>query len=338
MKRKILYGFLVLNSSVSLFLVFWFLFFMGSNREKTTDSSYRMAYQENYRLFSPEVPNYLSFAGEAVPLDTFYVREGLERELLLNTFWQSNTMLLMKRAYRWFPVIEPILKKNNLPDDFKYLALIESHFLNAASSAGAAGFWQFVKETGQRYGLEISEEVDERYNLEKATEAACKYLQRSKDMLGNWTLAAAGYNMGEYGVKKQLEFQKSSSYYDLYLNDETARYLYRILSAKILFNNAVKYGYYLRFKDLYQPIEYKVVKIDSSITNMVDFAKSYNVSYRLLKELNPWIRKPKLTNKNRIEYLIKIPDPESIQYSKMLRKNKNAEFLFGDTIINSENR
>jgi membrane-bound lytic murein transglycosylase D len=311
-------------------LVFGKYFIYSSQHEKNSDENYRKAFQINYKIFSAEVPSKLTFCNEEVPIKMFYVRESLERELLTNTFWQSNTMLMLKRAYRWFPVIEPILKKNGIPDDFKYLALIESGFLNAVSPASAVGFWQFVKPTGQKYGLEITEEVDERYHIEKATEAACKFIKNTYNMFNNWTLAAAAYNMGEFGIKRSLETQNVSSYYDLYLNDETSRYVYRILALKLIYTQPVKYGYYLRLKDLYPPIPCYIVTIDSTITNLVDFAKANNITYRILKDFNPWLRNKQLTNKAKKIYEIKIPKVGYEDYDNLLGKDNDQ--LFNDTI------
>ncbi len=304
-------------------------FIYSSQREINSDESYRKAFQTNYKIFSVEVPSKLDFCNEEVPVKMFYVRESLERELLTNTYWQSNTMLMLKRAYRWFPVIEPILKKNNIPDDFKYLALIESGFMNVVSPANAAGFWQFIKPTGQKYGLEINEDVDERYHLEKATEAACKFINSTHNIFNNWTLAAASYNMGEFGVKRSLETQNVSSYYDLYLNDETSRYVYRILALKLIYTQPVKYGFYLRLKDLYPPIPYNIIAIDSNIPSLVDFAKSNKITYRILKDFNPWLRNKQLINKTKKIYEIKIPRAGYDNYDNLIGKDNDQ--LFNDT-------
>ncbi len=320
--------FAVLFTVVALVVGKYFIY--STHTKKNSDEDYRKAFQVNYKLFTAEIPSKLVFCNEEVPLKMFYVRESLERELLVNTFWQSNTMLMLKRAYRWFPVIEPILKKNNVPDDFKYLALIESGFLNVVSPANAAGFWQFVKPTGKKYGLEITKEVDERYHLEKATEAACKFIKTSYGMFNNWTLAAAAYNMGENGVRRSLKAQSVSSYYDLYLNDETSRYVYRILALKLIYSQPVKYGYYLRLKDLYPPIPYNIVTIDSSIINLVDFAKANNITYRILKGFNPWLRNKQLTNKTKKTYEIKIPKVGYENYDNLLGKDNDR--LFNDTL------
>lgn len=299
--------------------------------EKNTDEIYYKAFEKNNKIFSVEIPSKLDFCGEEVPLNIYYVREGLERELLVNTFWQSNTMLMLKRAYRWFPVIEPILKRNGIPNDFKYLALIESSFLNVVSPANAAGFWQFVKATGQKYGLEINDEVDQRYDLEKATEAACKYLKSNYDYLnGNWTIAAAAYNMGEFGLKRSVEHQKIGNYYDLFLNDETSRYIYRILAMKLIHKRPTKYGFYLRIKDLYPSIPYRTVIVDSSISSLVDFAFNNNINYKILKDFNPWLRSKQLTNKDKKQYNIKLPLPGYDNYFSLFKED--IEKIINDTI------
>jgi membrane-bound lytic murein transglycosylase D len=227
----------------------------------------------------------------------------------LNTYWQSQTMLVHKRANRWFPVISPILKKNGIPDDFKFLALAESAFLNNSSPAGAAGYWQFLEATAKSYGLEINDDVDERYNVEKSTEAACKYFKEAFASLGSWSLVAASYNMGISGVKRQVEKQRVKTYFDLLLNDETSRYIFRILALKEIVSKPVLYGYHFRKSDLYAPFPYTSVIVDSSITNLVDFAESQKINYKILKALNPWLRQNGLSNKLHKPYIIKILKP-----------------------------
>jgi len=207
------------------------------------DAKYQDHIEENYKVFSLATPEDVTFGGVEVPLDKFGVKEKLDRELLVNTYWHSNSFLVFKRANRWFPIIEPILAKNNIPDDFKYLAVIESGLTNAVSPAGARGFWQFMDATGKSYGLEISNEVDERYDVLKATQAACEYLQNSYDKYGDWALVAASYNMGMGGVNAQLNKQQVESYWDLMLNSETGRYVYRILAVKEILNNGSNYGF-----------------------------------------------------------------------------------------------
>ena len=258
--------------------------------------------------FTPvKLPDEIDFAGEPMPLYTLDVKERLDRELLVNTYWHSNSFQLFKNAYRYFPVIEKILKEEGVPDDFKYLALAESGLKNVVSPSNAVGVWQFLEETGKYYGLEVNSNVDERYHLEKSTYAACKYLKQAKEQFGSWTLAAASYNIGQARLKKIVEEQKVDSYYDLYLNEETARYLFRIVALKELCSNPKKYSFYYTEDDLYEPLDYKIVKIDSTVGNLVDFALQNNANYKTLKIMNPWLRQPKLENKTRKVYEIKIP-------------------------------
>lgn len=261
----------------------------------------------NGSLVVPKIPSDLNFAGEAAKLSDTEVRERFDRELLVNTFWHSNTILMLKRANKYFPVIEPILEKNGVPDDFKFLCMIESGLTNAVSPAGAAGFWQFLATTGKRYGLEVNSEVDERYDLVKSTEAACKYLKDNKEKLGNWTLAAAAYNMGENGVLRQLKSQGVDSYYDLYLNSETSRYLFRILAAKEIYTRQKEYGFVLAEESLYSSIPTRSIEIDSTIPNWPEFALSQGTNYKYLKSLNPWIQKRELNNKAKKTYSVLLP-------------------------------
>jgi hypothetical protein len=271
------------------------------------DELYWKAFLANNKTYGVIVPRDLKFADEKVPVSDFTVTESMERELILNTYFQSQTIMMHKRANRWLPFISSILKKNGVPDDFKYIALIESNLTNSISPKGAAGFWQFIESSGKQYGLEMSDEIDERYNLEKSTEAACKYFKDSYKIFGSWTLAAASYNLGMDGLKNQLEKQKANSYYDLALNEETARYIFRILSVKEIIVNPQKYGYMLRKKDLYPPIPTQKIQIDSSISDLADFASKNNVSYKILKYFNPWLKKNYLSNKNKKTYFIEFP-------------------------------
>ncbi|MFI5164670.1 MAG: lytic transglycosylase domain-containing protein [Bacteroidia bacterium] len=255
------------------------------------------------------IPKDLQFANEKVPVYDFTVTESMERELLVNTYFHSQTILMHKRANRWLPFIAAILQKNGVPDDFKYIALIESNLSNTVSPKGATGFWQFLDGSGKQYGLEINDEIDERYNIEKSTEAACKYFKDAYKTFGNWTLAAASYNSGMDGLKTQIDKQKVNSYYDLALNDETARYIFRILAVKEIISKPKEYGYQLRKKDLYPVIPTQKTQIDSSITDLADFAIKNKVSYKILKYFNPWLRKNFLSNKNKKSYFIEFPKP-----------------------------
>lgn len=251
-------------------------------------------------------PKTMVFANEEVPLKNIDVAERLDRELIVNTYWHSQTILFHKRATRWFPVIEPILKEENVPDDFKYLTVIESGLDNVVSPAGARGFWQFMKSTANSYNLEVNDNIDERYNVEKATRAACTYLKNAKDKFGSWTLAAASYNMGIAGLENRMNQQKCTSYYDLLLNEETARYVYRIIAAKQIMTNSEIYGFEFIDDDLYEPYSYSIVKVDSTVNDLTSFAINQGINYKILKLLNPWLRTNQLPNPNNKTYEIKI--------------------------------
>ena len=271
------------------------------------DSSYRSFVKDNYKIYSIPIPAKPFFANELVPVQNVDVYERLDREITVNTFWHSNTFLLHKRAARWFPIIESILAENNIPDDFKYLAVIESGLDNVTSPSGAKGFWQFMKATGESYNLEINNFVDERYHIEKATQAACEYLQIAYNKFGNWTLAAASYNMGKTGLQNKLDEQKTTSYYDLLLNIETGRYIYRIVAAKYILANSKNYGFNIRQEDLYHQYKTISINIDTAINDLSDFAITHNSNYKTIKLLNPWLRRKKLPNLNGKNYSLKLP-------------------------------
>lgn len=307
MKNKVVKH--IVYSSIGAFFILGILFSINSkDSQESSDKDYQNHVKSNYQVFSLNVPANLTFCNELVPTSKTDVLESIDRELLVNTYWQSQTLLFIKRAHKWFPIIEPILKKNNIPDDFKYLALIESGLTNAVSPAGATGYWQLMPDAAKELGLEMSSEVDERYDVEKSTEAACKYLQQAYNKLGNWTLAAASYNMGVSGVQKQIEFQKVNNYYDLYLNQETSRYVFRIMAIKEILINPENYGFYVRDKDLYLEEKCTTVQVDSTISNLVDFSIANNMTYKELKRLNPWLRDNHLPNKTKKTYQIKIAD------------------------------
>lgn len=252
-------------------------------------------------------PTSVDFAGEPAPLQITDVRERLDRELLINANLDATTLLIIKRANRVFPIIEPILAKYGVPDDFKYLAVIESGLVNAVSPAGARGVWQFMPTTAKEKGMEVNDMVDERYHLEKSTEAACKYLLEAKAKFGNWTLAAASYNGGMTGVTKQIEMQKVDSYYDLLLNDETSRYVFRILALKEIMKSPQKFGFDVDVNEMYVNLPSKVITVDSSIADLASFAKAQGINYKILKIHNPWLRDRKLINQSRKKYEIQIP-------------------------------
>ncbi len=260
-----------------------------------------------YKARAIKLPNYIEFAGEAVPLEKTDIRERLDRELLVNVYWQSNGLLLIKRANKFFPLIEPLLEKYNLPDDFKYLCVAESALIQIPSQKGAAGYWHFLPSTAKEYGLEVNINVDERYNLELSTKVAAEYLKKAKSKFGTWTLAAAAYNAGSRRIHKRLEEQKTDNYYDLLLNAETGRYLFRILALKEIISNPGKYGFMFNQEDLYTFPEVKEILVNYEISDLADFAKQYNITYKELKLVNPWLRETKLNNKSSKEYIIKIP-------------------------------
>ncbi|MCB7479909.1 lytic transglycosylase domain-containing protein [Christiangramia sediminis] len=276
--------------------------------EKIENKTSNKSVADSYRIESLPMPENLEFAGEGVPLEDPDVFERMDRELLVNTYWQSNALLLIKRANKYFPVIEPILKEEGIPDDFKYLAVIESGLTQAVSPASAVGFWQILEGTGKEYGLEINDNVDERYHIEKSTRVAADYLKKAKERFGSWTLAAASYNAGQYGVDKQLERQKVGDYYDLLLGEETGRYVFRILALKEIMTNPKKYGFSFNESDLYKHIPVEKVKVDTVVKDFPDFAENFGINYKILKVHNPWLRDDHLKNASRKTYYIDIPE------------------------------
>lgn len=265
---------------------------------------------ENYKVKALKLPENLNFAGERVPIERTNIRERMDRELLVNTYWQSNGLLLIKRANKYFPVLEPLLKKYGLPDDFKFLAVAESGLLvDNPSSARASGLWHFLPSTAKEkiYNLEVNKNVDERYHIEKSTKAAAMYLRNSKIKFGSWTLAAAAYNAGNGRISERLNTQQVDDYYDALLPDETERYVFRILALKEVLTHPKKYGFVFDKEDLYTLSETKTVQVDTAITNIASFAKKFGITYKKLKLYNPWLRENKLNNKSRKLYEIKIP-------------------------------
>lgn len=297
-----------------------------------------------YAAKSHTLPDNVNFCGEDVPLNSQDIKERLDKEIIKNTYWHSSILLFYKRSGKYFPIIEPILKKNNIPDDFKYLAIAESGLKNVVSPAGAKGFWQFMEKTGIEYGLEINKEVDERYHLEKSTQAACEYLNDAYKKFGSWTLVAASYNMGMYGLQKNLNRQKVNSYYDLLLNSETSRYVFRIVSFKTILENPSRYGYNLKESEQYKTIKYKTVSIDSNVTDFSEFAIQQDINYKILKIANPWLRQKYLKNVNEKRYLIKIITSGHHKYSKidsiMVDSNNllKSDSLTLNKTINSDHR
>ncbi len=304
----------VLTAAVIIFIIY-LLILPGRGYDSFAQSD-KSEYPQGYKIISPDFPSEMNFAGERVPMDNFEVYERVDREFLTNTYWHSFTLLSIKRANRWFPVIEPILKKNGIPDDFKYIALIESGLANAISPAGATGFWQFLEGTALEYGLEVNEQVDERYDVEKSTEAACRYIWNAYNKFGSWTLAAASYNMGIPNVEKQLGRQMTKNYYNLVLSEETSRYIFRVLALKEILTAPSKYGYYVDINKLYPQLKTYNVDVNYSISDLAVFAVDKGFNYKILKYYNPWLRDIELNNRSGKLYSIKFPAEGTISIIK----------------------
>lgn len=298
---------------------------------ETADRQANEEFLQYYKIYSLSMPKSLSFAGNKVPLEEYDVAERYDREILTNVYWQSQTILMLKRAGRYFPMIEPILKAEGIPDDFKYVALAESGLQHVVSPAGAAGFWQFLDKTGKRYGLEVNENVDERYHIEKATKAACGYFKEAYAQLGNWSLVAASYNMGIEGVRKQIASQKVNNYFELYLNTETARYLFRILALKEIYEAPAKFGFQIGTKDLYTPIATVKLKADMSIGNLANWAVANGLNYKQVKLLNAWIRKPYLNITAPGKYYILDLPKDKIMKTNLAGEIKNDTLYLNNT-------
>lgn len=254
-----------------------------------------------------DLPDSMYFAGERVPLEIEDVRERLDREMHINAYWHTNTIFLLKRAHRWLPQIANVLKEEGVPADFKYIPAIESAFLNDISAKSAVGFWQFRKDAAREYGLEVSRQVDQRYDPIKSTRAASKYLSKAYHKFGNWTLVAASFNRGRAGIIRALDDQKVDNYYDLMLNDETSRYVFRILAAKEIIEHPHRYGFQVSEDQLYDVEPVKYLKISKNIDNWVDWSKKQGINFKLLKRHNPWIQSDHLTVSAGKEYTVAIP-------------------------------
>ncbi len=301
--------------------------FIFSSRKEDSEQLHAKAIKSDYRIYAPTIPDTLYFCGERVPLNLWYVRESLDRELVSNMYYQSSTLFNIKRATRVFPTIERILKEENVPLDFKYLCVIESNLQNATSPAGAQGYWQFMKTTGQKYGLEINDEIDMRNDLEASTRAACKYLKYLKHRLGNWTNAAAAYNCGEGGLEKRLSNQQQKSYYDLLLNRETQRYIYRILALKLIMQHPQDYGYFVRRCDTYPELPYDEVELSGKDVDLVQFAIDHGTSYKMLRTMNPWLTTDKLKNKGGSTYKVRIPTKKGTEYNTIVKGNHDTSLI-----------
>ena len=307
MKNKAMFYFFGFISGAALLLLIGFV---------VNDSGEESDFPQGYRIVSPRIPDNMDFCGEGVPLENYEVYERIDREIVVNTYFHSSTIIAMKRAHRWFPVVEPILKANGVPDDFKYLMVAESGISNVISFAGATGYWQFIEGTALKYGLEVNSEVDERYDLEKSTGAACKYLNEADTLFGNWTMAAASYNMGIQNTQKQILKQKANNYYNLVLSEETSRYIARIVAIKEIMTHPKKYGFDIKEEDLYNEVPYNIVKVTGPVADLADFAFDNGINYKTLKLYNPWLRDNTLKNRDGKTYLIKIPVEGSIKLIK----------------------
>lgn len=291
------------NFSVLVILIFVFFISFGISKTRFLTNGN----ESNYHIYPISIPKKVSFAGEEITLDEDDLIERMDKEFLVNTYWQSNTILLIKRANKYFPQIEKILIDEGVPTDFKYLALIESGLENVTSPSGAKGFWQIMKTTGKEYGLEINSNVDERYNLNLSTRLACKYLKKARDKFGSWTLAAAAYNRGMNGVQNKIANQNQTAYENILFGDETKRYVFRIIALKNIVESPESFGFYVDEGQMYKPIEYEEIKIDKPINNISDFSKDFGLNYKNFKIHNPWLLENHLNNKSRKVYTISIP-------------------------------
>lgn len=282
------------------------LLFTACNQTVKKETSQTVIKNVSGHHILPNLPKTLVFCGQTLNFEDDDIRERLDKELLVNTYFQSSTIQALKRANRYFPELERILKANGIPEDFKYLAVIESNLIQAVSPAGAQGFWQFMPGTAEEHDLIMNGEVDERLNIEKSTIAACEYLKYAHDTLKNWVLAAASYNRGIGGVRSDMRWQGTDNYFDTHMNSETGRYVYRILALKLIFEHPEDYGYNINEIELYEPFCTKNVLVKSSVANLAELAKSKGINYKILIKLNPWILTNKLTIKNQ-PFTLKFP-------------------------------
>ena len=270
-------------------------------------ATFKTWFPRDYKIKSPYIPEVVTYCGEPMPLDDETVRERLDKELMATVFWQSNTMMLLKRSKKYFPVIEAVLEEEHIPSDFKYLCVAESGLSNAVSPSGAKGFWQILEGTAKPYGLEINSFVDERYHLEKSTRAACAYFKEAYEIYKDWTLVSASYNRGMNGITRDLAYQGVKSFYDLHLNDETGRYIFRIAAYKLIFENPEQYGFYLKDEDYYNSKPKEVISVDTAISNLSTYAQSLGTNFKVLKACNPWLRDRSLPNKDKKVYKLEVP-------------------------------
>ena len=305
MKKFLFPSVIFFSGLLAGFIILALLAFREEEQRKIEESEPRPVNNANWA--PPPLPDGIDFAGEKVPLHRWEIREQLDREVLYNYYWQNNILYMMKLSGRYFPLIEPILKANNIPDDFKYLCIAESNLTNAISKVGAVGFWQFMKGTAPGYNIEVNANVDERYNVIKSTEAACQYLKTAYEKFGSWTAAAASYNCGMGGYNSQASFQQTTNYYDMLLPEETQRYIFRILAFKYLLNNADKLGFRLQDTERYRPVSTRTITVSQSIHNLATFARQQGTTYKMLKWHNPWLRSRTLPVRPGKSYTIILP-------------------------------
>jgi membrane-bound lytic murein transglycosylase D len=313
---------------IALAVVFELFIYSASDSE-----SQKAVNIDHYKISAFEIKDDVDFCGEKVPLHSQDILERYEREVLKNAHWHSEIILLYKRSGKYFPLIERILAENNIPDDFKYLCVIESGLANVVSPVGASGFWQIMEKTGKEYGLEINRNVDERYHLEKATRVACEYFKRSYKKFGSWTLVAASYNMGISGVAKRLKRQKVNSYYDLLINAETSRYVFRILALKQILTNPDQYNFNFSNCKKYEQVPMRYVVVDSSVANLIDWSLNESINYKILKIYNPWLKSKRLPNEDSTMYTIAIPKESIIDLSTSSVVNTDSAFSVESTEV-----
>lgn len=301
----------IIISFVAIALLQFFAMYL----KKGFGDNYASYQNNNFSVFGLNIPRNLSFCDEKIPTNDYALKDNLEKEFFKNKQWKNNAGYLFSKAQKWFPYIEPILKKEGVPDDFKYVAVIESHLSNAVSPMGAAGFWQLVPSTAHHYGLIVNEDVDERLDVEKSTHAACKLIKYAYGIFKNWTLTAAAYNLGVGGIQNALAKQNSDNYYDLLLNHETGSFIYRILAYKTLFSNPEHLGLKKKSLKYFPKIPVKTVKVDSSITNLNNFAKSIKSNKAIIKLFNPWLLGDKLDNPGRHVFEFRVPKKAEADYS-----------------------
>lgn len=302
--------------------------FIFSERVPSPEMEYRDMINRHLQNFSAPLPDSLRLCGQPVPLDNVFVREALDRELTTIMYQHASTFLILKRSWRFFPEMESLLAEFGAPEDLKYLAVAESALNDVVSPAKASGFWQFMPATAKEYGLEVNAEWDERYDLRKSTKAAVQFLKAAYGRFGEWALACAAYNCGEAGVRAKMRQQECKSYWELAINSETARYVYRILAYKILMQNPQQYGFYVRKKDCYQALEYNEIVVDTSISDMPAFARKLDCPYKYFLMLNPCVRSNKLTNKSGKKYVFRTLKEKSLSWTYLCSRIKDEnEFL-----------